>query len=451
VRMRHLATAVAAAALGFPAGAAAGTVTRTDAAITYQDTASGSDSVSATVEGSEVSVYNEAGTSPSNGCNQGPDAATVVCATAPSIIFNMLGFDDTVDATKIPAGIAVRANGQGGTDYLYGGAGSDTLDGGAGDDYLIDGLGDDSVSGGPNNDLITPGPGRDGYSGGDGQDTIDYSARTAPVTVTVDGAADDGELGEGDNVATDVENVTGGSGNDRIVGGPAASYLFGGAGNDSISAGAGEQRVEGNEGDDTIDTRDGAFDSIDCGGGTDTLYADPNDSATGCEIAPDRDGDGTVNEQDCEPDNAAVHPGASEIYGNGSDEDCAGGPAYFKVEATITYKTALKKRPARARWTKLALANLKAGDKVAVKCKTKRKGCPFKTKTRTAGASTMNLVGVLKKRYLRVGAVVDVSVARPLYHAKFFRLRVGRGGNVKLTQLCVLVGKTSPETCPAVG
>ena len=66
-------------------------------------------------------------------------------------------------------------------------------------------------------------------------------------------------------------------GADRIVGNALGTRLHGGAGNDSITGGPAEDRLEGNEGDDTIDSRDGRFDSIDCGPGTDTLLADPGD------------------------------------------------------------------------------------------------------------------------------------------------------------------------------
>ena len=42
---------------------------------------------------------------------------------------------------------------------------------------------------------------------------------------------------------------------------------------------------------------------------------------------PDRDGDGTANGADCQPDNPAVHPGAVDIPLNGVDEDCSGADA----------------------------------------------------------------------------------------------------------------------------
>lgn len=473
MRARAALTAFTALLFVFPALAEAGTVTQTASAITYT-----ADPATQAPENLELGfaspfafVTSEVGvTTTDPECTEtGPNR--VDCDPAAGFIVNLLGFNDRVGATQVTGPMTLEARGNGGDDQLsgtlnadrlFGGDGgdsldgsdgNDTIDGGAGADYLTDGAGDDSVAGGPNDDSLTAGTGRDGYSGGDGADTIDYSARTAPVTVTMDGQADDGEAGEGDNAGTDIESATGGSGNDRIVAGPAASYLFGGAGNDSITAGAGEQRVEGNEGDDTIDTRDGAYDSIDCGAGNDTLYADPSDGQTGCEVAPDRDGDGTLNEQDCEPDNAAVHPGAGEVFGNASDEDCAGGPGYFKVEAGIVFKTAIKKHPYRARWTRLALSNIRAGDKITVRCRTKAKGCPFKVKTRIGsdGQPTVKLVSLFKKRYLKVGAVVEVTVTRPLHHGKVFRLRVGKKAGIQPTFLCVLVGKTAAEACPTVG
>ena len=45
------------------------------------------------------------------------------------------------------------------------------------------------------------------HNGGAGFDTADYSARTASVTATLDGAANDGETAEVDNVKPDVERA----------------------------------------------------------------------------------------------------------------------------------------------------------------------------------------------------------------------------------------------------
>ena len=199
---------------------------------------------------------------------------------------------------------------------LAGLAGNDSIDGGPGDDQgLDDGPGNDVVSGGPGNDTVHAGTGADVYAGGDGNDTIFYSERTAGVTITDNGVADDGEAGEGDN-ATSFEDVTGGAGNDTIVGNDAGDRLHGLSGNDYIKGGAAEDRIEGGDGDDTIDSRDGRYDSIDCGPGNDTVYGDPGDATENCEVAPDPDGDGYLAPADWAPSDPAIHPGAGEIYGN---------------------------------------------------------------------------------------------------------------------------------------
>ena len=73
--------------------------------------------------------------------------------------------------------------------------------------------------------------------GGGGLDTVTYAARIAPVAVTVGvDEGDDGETGEGDTVASDVEIVRGGRGNDDLIGGPGPEELYGRAGDDTSTA-----------------------------------------------------------------------------------------------------------------------------------------------------------------------------------------------------------------------
>jgi hypothetical protein len=470
--LRIAAAGIAAlAALSLPAAALAGVVDRTASSITYNaDPAAGTgESVDVGIDGGLAFVFSQRGVT-SSSCTE-TDPNRVDCAISPAFIVNFLGFDDSLSGSQVTGPQTLEAHGRGGddrldgtqnADRLYGDEGSDNLvgtggndllDGGPGDDYFNDGAGDDSVSGGLNNDSFTVGTGRDDISGGDGSDTADFSARTGAVTITLNDQAEDGEAGEGDNVHADVESATGGSGNDRIVAGPNSSYLYGGAGNDSITGGAGEQRIEGNEGDDTIDSRDGKYDSIDCGPGNDVVLADADDSATACEVAPDRDGDGTLNEADCQPDNAAVHPGAGEIFGNGVDEDCSGSPGYFKVTSGVTAGFAKRGRPPRVRITSLRITNLQPGDRIEIRCKTRRKGCPFRIVRRTAraGRPNVSLGSVFKKRYLKRGAIVEVRVLRVNYIGKVLRMKVTGRPNVRQTPLCLGVGATTPGRCPAEG
>jgi Ca2+-binding RTX toxin-like protein len=189
--------------------------------------------------------------------------------------------------------------GYGGGDTLYGDQGQDEIRGGEGSDRLDGGSGDDLVVGEPGNDLLIGGPGADTMRGGDGVDTVTYATgQPVPVSVTFDGAANDGAATEADNVGVDVENAVGGPGNDELKGDERANALSGGAGNDAISGGEAADVLDGGEGDDTITSRDGASDTVTCGAGNDTVIADTSDKvAADCENvqlpATDTPGTGT--------------------------------------------------------------------------------------------------------------------------------------------------------------
>lgn len=72
------------------------------------------------------------------------------------------------------------------------------------------------------------------------------------MTVTLDGLRNDGEAGENDLVATDVEDVFGGAGAHTIVGDAASNDLSGGPGDDVIDGGLGGDILSGGEGFDTL-------------------------------------------------------------------------------------------------------------------------------------------------------------------------------------------------------
>jgi len=117
-------------------------------------------------------------------------------------------------------------------------------------------------------------------SGGGGLDAVDYSDRTANLTVNLDGSpGDDGEAGEGDTVGADVEGIFGGAGNDTLTGNAADGFLSGGPGDDELIDPGGQDIVDGGDGNDDLQTRDGAADDDRCGDGFDTVVGDPIDSA----------------------------------------------------------------------------------------------------------------------------------------------------------------------------
>src|SRR5439155_24045339 len=113
--------------------------------------------------------------------------------------------------------------------------------GGDGNGNLRGGRGSDALNGGNNNDVMTGGPGADVFNGGAGIDTADYHEAHSPLAVSLDNLNNDGAVGdathpaEHDNVHGDVENITGGSGNDKLIGNASNNRLVGGPGNDSLT------------------------------------------------------------------------------------------------------------------------------------------------------------------------------------------------------------------------
>jgi Ca2+-binding RTX toxin-like protein len=231
-----------------------------------------------------------------------------------------------------------------GADMLTGWHSDDTLIGGAGDDELQGHAGDDVLQGGDGNDKLEPDtyddPGDDVVDGGPGIDLVDdwmdpELDYNPPVSITMDGVANDGRPGEADNVVH-VENITStvigtfsggdepnrfevwnvdegsstltGNGGDDVLtgnnaeetidGGPGDDRLEGGYNNDTIVGGPGRDTIYGDDtsascgywgyctypfGNDTIDALDGEADVIDCGVGEDTALVDAIDTVSGCE------------------------------------------------------------------------------------------------------------------------------------------------------------------------
>lgn len=103
---------------------------------------------------------------------------------------------------------------------------------------------------------------------------VDYSDHTAGVTVRLNGLADDGAAGEGDNVLGPVTGIGGGSGNDLLEAGPRASGLFGGGGDDTLVGSPERDTLIGGDGDDQLLAGD-ASDSLLGDAGADVLSGGP--------------------------------------------------------------------------------------------------------------------------------------------------------------------------------
>ncbi|WP_194236521.1 calcium-binding protein [Streptomyces phyllanthi] len=174
-------------------------------------------------------------------------------------------------------------------DVIFADAGNDVVFGLGEADIVCLGPGNDTFNGGAGDDLIVVDAavdGADNVSGGPGRDLVDYSARTTPVTVTVDSVADDGAPGEGDTTNPDVELLEGGSAGDTLTGSPSNTFedIRGNEGNDTITSGAGgSSQLVGGPGNDTLRARAGAGDvSLFGSDGADTLFGGPgNDILNG--------------------------------------------------------------------------------------------------------------------------------------------------------------------------
>jgi Ca2+-binding RTX toxin-like protein len=168
---------------------------------------------------------------------------------------------------------------------LTGSPQSDQLTGDSAGNHLRGERGSDRLSGLGGADTFDEGPtasGADTISGGSGIDRVRYDERTAVgVRVTLDGAADDGQAGEGDNVQPDVENISATKFADTLLGSELANSISGLGGNDGINPLGGSDRVFGGDGDDRINVRDGVRDFARGAAGNDTITRDTVDDAIG--------------------------------------------------------------------------------------------------------------------------------------------------------------------------
>ena len=176
--------------------------------------------------------------------------------------------------------------GEGGNDRLRGEGGNDLEDGGAGDDDL----GYRSV-----NTVGEADAGADQVRGGPGTDRLRLDGHPGGMVIRLDGQANDGMPGEGDNIGSDIESIlgtpagdvfAGSAGADGFDGGGGGDEIHGAGGNDDLAGGGGNDRVFGDAGDDVVE---GTYDTdtVDGGPGMDRIYGD----IAGCSVfcSPDVD------------------------------------------------------------------------------------------------------------------------------------------------------------------
>ncbi len=189
------------------------------------------------------------------------------------------------DDTAVAAGeVGVR---------LAGGAGDDRLTGGPGHDVLADDAGRNELSGGPANDVLIGGPAGDAdvFDGGDGSDTIRYATRKPVIIDLSRGVA--GVVVARDRVQH-VEDASGGSGDDTLIGDDGANRMVAGTGSDRLDGRGGRDDIElqapvsdpsAELVPEFLDAPDRRRDVVSCGDARDRVdYPDLADRLTACEV-----------------------------------------------------------------------------------------------------------------------------------------------------------------------
>jgi Ca2+-binding RTX toxin-like protein len=196
------------------------------------------------------------------------------------------GGDDNINISG--ASIGGTINTGTGKDYIIGSNGNDKVDSSSGDDTVIGGEANDTIDGGVGNDIlngesgndvITFGEGSKTVNGGGGDDRLelDFSGQSADFTLTYNefeeaslttgGILDGTEIeaieqfdlssGSGDDVidiaaATVGSVVSGGAGNDALVGGLGDDELSGDSDNDTFFGGGGSDKLDGGDGNQDV-------------------------------------------------------------------------------------------------------------------------------------------------------------------------------------------------------
>jgi Ca2+-binding RTX toxin-like protein len=221
---------------------------------------------------------------------------------------------------------------------IFGGSGNDTLSGSNGDNFLWPGAGNDTVNASGGNDVLNWSPGADSMSGGPGTDTASFM-QASSVNVSLDGLANDGQAGEGDNIATDVENIEGTLESDVLVGSDAANVfdpssgddqVSGLGGNDTLIASPGADSFDGGPGNDTGSDLWDPGNSLNGGEGDDTLSAaGPVSGGPGEDVLSGSPVDGGEGDDALTgnggPDTLLGGPGKDALHGDSGADTLVGG------------------------------------------------------------------------------------------------------------------------------
>jgi len=178
--------------------------------------------------------------------------------------------------------------------YIYGGSGNTTIVGSGGNDILLSGSqagtgkhttilagdGTQYIVGGAGNDVIIGGAGTNTIYAGDGDTTIQLSGNANETSsvyggggtnVIIGGAGNDVIYSGDGGAAIAYTYVSGGDGDDLLVGGEGYAILLGGTGTDTLIAGGGTSYLQGGSGTSIMYASTGNATLVG-GSGSNTMY-----------------------------------------------------------------------------------------------------------------------------------------------------------------------------------
>ena len=269
--------------------------------------------------------------------------------------------DNTINASAF-AGSTILTGGAG-SDSLTGGAAASTIDGGAGNDTLAGGKASDVLTGGDDSDqIIQTGNGHItavinaagtqlvggavfgtdtytgiegiGLTGGASANKFDLTLFTGTVTLS-GGVGNDTLIGTSNN-----DTLDGRVGNDSLQGLAGDDILIGDVGNDTLKGGLGNDSLSGDIGNDTLNGGDGN-DTLDGGHGNDALSGylgnDQLSGGAGLDSLVGGDGDDTLLGGD-NNDSLVGGLGADSVDGEDGNDSVTGGAgnnALQQVDDTV--------------------------------------------------------------------------------------------------------------------